>query len=228
MSFQYTKATLKTHLSSWVEGNGTSADAEFVAALDEIISRGELRLLRDLDLCALDSVATTNTAIGTQTLTKPATLIADRALFIDISSLPRAIIKRSRQFMEMLGGQTGTPRYYGELSETTWRLAPTPDAVLTVRVHGIYRPTSLAEGVDGGTTWLSTRFPDLLAHACDIEAAEFLKFWARKAAAEVAYGSKLDDARGQTTNLRRTDIEDMISWAGTMQAPTVAPEPAAT
>ena len=39
MAFEYTKASLKTHAKSWIEGNGSDADEEFVAALDELLAR---------------------------------------------------------------------------------------------------------------------------------------------------------------------------------------------
>jgi hypothetical protein len=227
---QYTKATLKTNLSQWVEGNGAQADDDFVAALDEIIQRGELRLYRDLDLDSLDTLVTTVTVASTEAVAKPANLVAERFVYATVSGRRVMVRKRSRAWVAMfnLTATTGTPMYYAEDSEANWVFSPIPAVIYTVSVHGHFRPASIVDGADGGTTWFSTRVPDLLAGACAIEAAEFLKFWNRKAVAEAEYTAKLDSARGIMANLQRSDIEDMTAGRQNRQTPTQAPDPAAT
>lgn len=227
---QYTKATLKAHLSQWTEGNGAQADDAFVAALDEIIQRGELRIYRDLDLDNLDSINDTTTAAISNEVFKPDNLVDERLVTINAAGRERLLLKRSRAWVSMhnLLGATGVPQYYCEWDEDRWAVTPTSDAPYLITVQGSYRPASITDGSDGTTTWFSTRMPDLLAGACTIEAAEFLKFWTRKAVAEAEYTAKLDGARGITENLRRSDIEDMTAGRQNRQTPTQPPDPAAT
>jgi hypothetical protein len=234
--FQYTKATLKDHLQLWVEGNGDDADDTFIAALDEIIQRGELRLSRDLDLDNLDSVLTTTTAGTVPEVFKPDNLVTERFMEVSIANVTYPLSKRHRAWvagMNRAGAEldpTAIPGelYYAELDEERWTFAPIPDDAYLIYVHGIYRPASITDGNDDNTTWFSTRVPDLLATACAIEAAEMLKNWARKAVAEAEYTAKLDDVRGITENLQRADIESIVGGRQVARVPTIAPEPAAS
>ena len=228
--FQYTKATLKTHLTEWVEGNGDQADEDFVAALDEIIQRGEARLYRDLDLDNLDEAFDTTTAGTELRAFKPDNLISERLLVINVAGVKRTLHKRSRGWIEAMNraDAEGVPVYFGEYDETRWALAPIPDDDYLITVHGIYRPASIVDGSDGNTTWFSERFPDILAAACDIEAARKLKNWARVAQAEGEYMGKLDNVLAQTKNLKRADIEDIIGGRNVVSTPTAGDEPEGT
>lgn len=232
---QYTKATLKAHLQAWVEGNGADADEDFVAALDEIIQLGELMLTRDLDLENQDSVGTTSTSADSAEVFRPDSLIVERFLYITVDGRKRQLNKRSRAYVEMFNRDdaTGVPEYYCELDQSDpdtgrWLVAPVSDADYMVTVHGTFLPTSITDGNDDAVTWFSTRVPDVLALACQIKAAENLKFWSRKAAAEAEYKSRLDDAKASVANMTRADIEDLIGGRRNMQQPMQAPEPSAT
>jgi hypothetical protein len=230
MAFSYTKASLKTHLNSWVEGNGTDADAEFIAALDEIIQRGEARLYRDLDLDSLDSVVQTTTADTVPEVFKPENLVSERLVVISISGVKRQLLKRSRAWIEAMNraDANAAPVYFGEYDEDRWFLAPIPNGAYLIYVHGIYRPASIVDGSDSNTTWFSTRFPDVLAAACDIEAARKLKNWSRVAASEAEYIGKLDNVLAQTKNLKRADVEDIIGARNVVSTPTGPGEPEGT
>lgn len=230
MSFAYTKASLKTHMREYIEGNGSQADADFIAAEDEIIQRGEARLYRDLDLDSLDSVSTTTTADTVPEVFKPENLISERLVVISISGVKRQLAKRSRSWIEAMNRAdlNDEPVYFGEYDEDRWFLAPIPDDAYLIYVHGIYRPASIVDGNDSNTTWFSTRFPDILAAACDIEAARKLKNWSRVAAAETEYAGKLDNVLAQTKNLKRADVEDIIGARNVVSTPTSRDEPEGT
>lgn len=222
MAFQYTKASLKTHLKSHIEGNGSDADEEFVAVLDEIIQQAEKQCFTDLDLDSLDSKADTTTAGTVLTAFKPENLITERLVTITVGSRAYALHKRSRAFVALRNsaGTTGSPRWYAEDDEELWSLAPIPDAAYLMEVHGIYRPASLVDGNDSNTTWLSTRMPELLQAAADVFACRFLKFWGRETAAMAEYTGKLEGLRGQTKNLQRSDIEDIVKGRNSVDAPS--------
>jgi hypothetical protein len=228
---QYTKASLKLHLQSWVEGNGADADAEFIAHLDEVIQAGEVKLSVDLNLDSLDSVLTTTTAGTVPEVFKPSNLIVETLLVLDAGLTGRFnLVKRSRAYIEALNSDLveGIPVAYAEFDGDRWFLAHVPNAAYLIYVHGTFTPVSITDGDDTNTTWFSTRVPDLLALACEIEAARLLKFWARKAEAEAVYTARLDGIRALTAKLQRADIHDLVGNNTRTQRPTIAPEPAAT
>jgi len=70
---------------------------------------------------------------------------------------------------------TGAPVYYGEFDNTTFILAPTPDANYTFELHYFYRPDSLTAGASDGTTYLSTNAPNVLLAGSLLQAALFMK-----------------------------------------------------
>lgn len=227
----YTKATLKDHLSAWVEGNGAQADEDFVNALDEIIQSGEVKLSRDLDLDSLDSVSTVSTVASAAEVFKPDNLIAERLLVVvDGDGKKKSLVKRGRAYIEELNSEDeeGVPQFYSEFDEDRWFFAHVPDDIYLVFVHGDFTPASIVDGDDDTTTWFSTRVPDLLALACESEAARYLKFWAKKAEADASYTAKLDNARAITANLQRSDIEDIVGSGQRENRPSMPPAPEAT
>lgn len=226
---QYTKASLKSHIVFWIEGNGVDADEEFVAALDEIIQQGERQVMTDLDLDALDSVQQTTTSGTAAEVFKPENLVSERVVIITIAGVKRTLDKRHRAFVELMNaeGILGAPAYFAEFDESRWFVAPVADADYLIDVHGIYRPVSITDGNDSNTTWLSTRYPELLSAACDLFACRNLKFWGRAAAAEAEYAQKLKGLKGQSKALQRADIEDIVSGRNNINAPSDLPPTAA-
>lgn len=223
---QYTKATLKAYLQAWIEGNGDQADPEFTAELDLIIQSGELRLLRDLDLSVFNTLDTAAVSSGNPVVPKPADLVRETLVtYAENEASPPnvgTLIKRSRAFVLALNrGDGGTPKFYAEQDEENWVLAPVPSADFTLSVDGQYRYTSIVDGADDGTTWLSTRYPDLLAIACAISAAEKLKNYGRKADAEATYTALLDNTTADSSNQRRPNAE-------TIRLPAMPPDPSTT
>lgn len=222
--FQYTKATLRAALLDW----NTNSNAEYVAALDDIIQRGELRLSRLLDLDNLDGVLTTTTAGTVPEVFKPANLVNERVLVLDPGAAANVQLqKRSRAWIEAMNatGAQGVPRYYGEFDtadedSARWFVAPIPDAAYLIFVHGNFSPASIVDGSDGTVTWFSRRVPDLLFLACSVEANEYLKYWAKKAANEAELAEKAAAFLGVAANLTRADTEDLL---GQRQKQNAAP-----
>ena len=70
---------------------------------------------------------------------------------------------------------TGEPLYYAEFDDDTFILAPTPNANFTFELHYFYRPASLVDAGDSGTTWLSTNASNTLLYGSLVEAAIFMK-----------------------------------------------------
>jgi len=74
---------------------------------------------------------------------------------------------------------TGTPAYYAifgpqtsNITELTFVLGPTPDAIYNVELHYYYYPESI---VTAGTTWLGDNFDSALLNGALMEAIRFMK-----------------------------------------------------
>lgn len=70
---------------------------------------------------------------------------------------------------------TGSPKYYAQFDSMNFILAPTPNKPLTAQLSYFYRPNSLTEGPDSGTTWLSTNAEMALLYGALIEAGVYMK-----------------------------------------------------
>lgn len=169
-----TYAELVANLQSWLEDD----DTEFTGSIDDLINLAEMRLWRDLDLSIFTSEDTTTTAASTETVTKPATdteLVSFQSLWYDDAGVRRFLELRSTDWIRDYQNPAaeGPPRFYCELNETEWAVAPIPDAIYTINARGTTRPTRLSSTQT--STWLSLHQDDLLFKACLAEAEKFLK-----------------------------------------------------
>lgn len=208
MAFQYTKASLKAALQAFNEDDS----AEFQDAIEDLIQLGEARLAKRLDLDSLDTTDTTDTAAASSEVVKPDNLIVDRLIIVNTGEAKLAVHRRSRGWVESYNtdDEQGVPKYYCDLDEERWMVAPLAAQVLTLTIHGLYRPASIIDGDDDGTTWFSTRVPELLLMACSIEALEFLKFWSKKNAQETAFEEQAALFLKTAAPLQRSDFEDIV------------------
>lgn len=209
MALSYTQTQLHTALQVW----NVNADPDFVTTLPEIVKKGEILLARTLDLDNLDTTDTSVTlATGVQTATKPTTLINEREVTVTVAGAEYPVVKRTHGWVQLYaaGVANGTPKYYCERSETLWAFTPTPAGSYPLTIRGNYTFASIEDGAGSGTTWFSTRVPDLLYYACAIEACEFLKAWSKKAQNEADFAIRVKEFVGIAKNLQRSDIEDIV------------------
>jgi len=173
MSLSLTYTSLIAMIQTWVEDNNT----EFTTALDNIIGLGETRLIRDLDLEIFSTTSTGTFTVGSQSITKPSGVVALKSLYYtDTNNEEVYLNRKSDDFLTFYwknAATTGTPLYYAENTETTWRVAPTPSTGSTWTARYITRPTGLSSST--ATTFLSTNAADLLFKACLIESQQYLK-----------------------------------------------------
>jgi hypothetical protein len=69
----------------------------------------------------------------------------------------------------------GSPKYYAQFDYNNFILAPTPNNPLTAQLSYFYRPNSLTDGSDNGTTWLSENAEMALLYGSLIEAGVYMK-----------------------------------------------------
>lgn len=208
MSFQYTKATLKAALLLFNDDD----NAELVAALDDLIRLGESRLYKRLDLDALDAIGNAVTVAASAEVSKPDNLVVDRLIVLNNGGEKSFVHRRSRAWLEQynVDDEQDVPKYYSDLDENRWIVGPLASQEFELLIHGLYRPVSLVDGADDGTTWFSTRVPELLLAACSIEVCEFRKFWSKKAAQEAAFEEQAALWLKIAAPLQRSDVEDIV------------------
>jgi hypothetical protein len=190
---------LQAELQRYVEDDTT----EFTTDLENIIARGQDKVVLDLDLDIFKTVETGALTISDSAFTKPTAAVMVRWIFVP--ALGTYIERRSLELCKMFNiGAPGEPRFYGEVDETTLYVAPTPDQAYAVEIGILRRVEALASG--NQTNWITDNVPELLLLACLIESEEYLiDEGARVATFKAEYGEKLALAQRQFSGLQRMD-----------------------
>lgn len=172
MSTAFNLASLTTAIYGFVEEIDGSDLSEHI---NTVIQLAEDRCIKDLDL---EIFTTTSTGVafvaGTPEITKPATLLVEKNVFYTKNGSVKYLFKRDLSWLRdywPVSSAQGTPKYYAELSETQWVVAPAPDDTSLWQANMISRPVSLVTDSDG--TFLSTNAGNLLLYACLLTSEQF-------------------------------------------------------
>ena len=215
MPLTYTLTSIKAAIQDAVEDD----NADFVAALDDIVQKGETKLQLDIDADTFDSALDTATmTIGSPVIAKPAGLVAERSVRVTVSGTSTPVIRKSVAFVQEynVGAANGTPVYYAEQG-ANFLVAPPPAGTYVLSVSGVYQPRTLVDDPTG--SWASVQMPVLLFYAVKVMALDYLKKWSAKALAEAQYAALLDNYIGIKRKAKRTDIEDAVGNQRTDQQP---------
>jgi len=189
--------------------------SDFVTEIPTLIGLGETRLLRDLDLTLFD---VTDETIGTQAgidqITKPAGTLALQWVRISTSVLEPRPLDWIREYQ--VDADHDLPRYYGEESETTFRLAPIPDQIYPVVMRINKIPVGLS--ATNQTTWLSSQTGDVLFAACMMEAELFARALEEHSVWKQRYGELLTQARAEHRDLVRRTYRPSVSQPAVLPA----------
>ena len=117
------------------------------------------------------------------------------------------------------------PAYYALVSDVSIQVAPTPDDNYPLELVYTFRPAGLSSADPGGTTYISTTYPDLLIAACMVYGEGFKANFGAQSddpraalAWEALYQSR--KATAVTEEMRRKGISfDMASPTTTPAAP---------
>ena len=172
MSFTY--ATLKTAIGDYLE----SSETTFTNNLPTFIQEAEDRILKFVQLPEQRRNVQGQTSANTRFLACPTDFLAPMSLAIVSSNTYTFLDLKHASFLKQYSPTTtvtGQPKYYSIFSQDSFSLAPVPDAIYTVELHYLYKPSSLTSGSDSGTTVLSTDYPDALLYGSLVEGAIFLK-----------------------------------------------------
>lgn len=187
-------------LQTWPEDDAS----EYLADLPRIISLGELRLIRELNLDIFDKTDSLPVTGNNRVVDKPDDLITTRSIFWVTGGVKVPMYLRSREFCDYFAPDPtllGNPRYFYE-TEDTWVFVPTPNSNSAAHVHYVGRPTGLSES--NQNTWLGDFAGDLLFDCCLMEAEHWIKADDRYADIKTKfYEEKLPAGRLELRNIIR-------------------------
>jgi len=205
MSITYTYDQLTAVIKAYAE----DLDTDYVAQVDDFIAKGELRILRDLDLELFETWSDLTISSGNRTVPKPSNTVIINDVFIRSPSQQKwlELPRRSYEYCIMyapIESNTGAPRFYAEFDKDNIYVVPTPDQAYASgnsKARATIRPAGLSSS--NSTSWLGDNLADLLFHACMIESQNFLKHPAKVKEAADMYNSLIQQiAREQAQATR--------------------------
>lgn len=173
MSFTY--AQLKQAIQDYTENDETS----FVTNLPIFIRAAEERIFKNVQLSFFRKNATASTTSGNQYLAAPVDFLAPFSLsYTDSNGDKEFLLFKDVNFVQDYNtdsADTGAPRYYSQFDVDYFLLGPTPDDSYSVELHYFYRPDSLTNQAEDGTTWLSQNAPVAMLYGSLIDAYTYMK-----------------------------------------------------
>ena len=171
MAFTFT--TLKTAIQDYTENTETT----FTNNLTRFIVNAEERIFKECQLEVFRKNTTGTTTDGVKFLSKPTDFLAPLSLSVVNSSSNEFLLYKHVSFLQDYTPNPATediPKYYASWDESSFLLAPTPNADLTVELHYFYRPTSISVTSDG-TSYLGDNAELALLYGSLVEAYTFMK-----------------------------------------------------
>lgn len=172
MSLTYTQ--LKTLLQDYLQQYDTTLTAD----IGYIVKQAEDYIHKAILLPNFRKAQDSTLTGSNRFLAAPSDFIAPLALVITEGGLYTPLLpKEVSAVYEMYPNTTltGQPKYYALWSDSVILIAPTPDQNYSVEFEYFYKPTSLVDTADPGTTWLSQNAEHALFYACLREALQFQK-----------------------------------------------------
>ncbi len=214
----FTYNELIAAIQTWAEDDST----ELIAALPDIVSKGESRVYTDFNLEIFNRVRTgiVLTINQNEQPIKPATWQGTRSIHITpVAGGARTYLERRTYEwcidFEPTVALTGTPVFFAELNETEYFPTPAPDLAYPVVLREISQPDALT--IANQNTWLGDQQGDILLDSCMIEAEQYIKSdqydvdkW------KTFYGEKLPARRMELRSMIRADYSPIQNAARTV------------
>jgi hypothetical protein len=173
MSFTY--AQLKQAIQDYTENDETS----FVTNLPVFIRAAEERIFKNVQLSFFRKNSTASASTGNQYLAAPGDFLAPFSLsYTDGAGDKNFLLFKDVNYLQDFNTDptdTGAPRFYAQFDVDYFLLAPTPDDDYAVELHYYYRPDSLTNQAEDGTTWLSQNAPMAMLYGSLIDAYTYMK-----------------------------------------------------
>jgi hypothetical protein len=171
--------------------------SEFIDYIPTAIQIAENRLYRVIDHDFSKLSTSLTTVDGVNTLTKPDDFRVNKNLYITVSDERKRLVMKSESFLVDYWPNAATksePKYYANRDDSTWVVAPTPNAAYPVTIEYEAQPVLLSDS--NQTNIYTDKYPDLLLYASLSAAAE----WMRDFDMKQEWESKLAEAI-QSTNI---------------------------
>lgn len=149
---------------------------EFVAAIPSIVQLAEDRIYQSVQFPALKKNATSNFATSNKYLATPNDFLASYSIAVkSATGVYSYMLEKDVGFINEAfpnPSVLGVPRFYAIFDDSTFVVAPTPNANLEVELHYFYEPQSI---VTAGTSWLGDNVESVLFYGCLVEAYTYMK-----------------------------------------------------
>lgn len=165
-----------TTLSALIQDYTQNSSAEFIAAIPDIVKLAEDRIYQSVQIPALKRNATSNFVQGNKYLAAPTDFLAAYSMAVKSNTgVYSYLLEKEVGYINEVfpnPSATGVPRYYALFNDSTFVVAPTPNAFLEVELHYFYEPPSI---VDAGTSWLGDNTESVLFYGALCEAYAYMK-----------------------------------------------------
>ena len=172
MSLTFT--TLKTAIQDYTQNTETT----FVTNLPTLIVQAENRIIKSVELPNFRNNVTGTLTSGNPYLSTPSDYLYPFSLAVlDSSNNYDYLLNKDVSFIREAyptASTTGSPKFYAQVDDDTFIVAPAPDANLTVELHYFYIPESITVA-SSGTSWLGTNATEALLYSSLVEAYTFMK-----------------------------------------------------
>lgn len=169
-----TYGQLKQAIQDYTEYN----EAGFVNNIPLFIRLSEERILKNVQLSLFRKNATASAVQDNKYLPRPSDFLAPYSLSYETGGDKVFLEFKDVNFVQTYapdGADSGAPKYYAQFDVNYFILGPSPDQAYTMELHYLYRPQSLTDLSDDGTTWLSDNAEMALLYGALIEANVYLK-----------------------------------------------------
>lgn len=218
-TLSYTYDQLIAAIQTWAE----DASAELVAALPQVVARGESKLYTDLNFEIFDGTATGDlTANQNLQAIKTGLWQGTRSLYYTpVGGGARTYLQRRTyewcNDYEPDEANTAPPIYFAEFSPTEYFVVPAPDQAYPFVLRQIARDSTLILSSVNQNTWLGDNAGDLLLDTCMIETElyiESMQFDIQKWKDD--YAEKLPQRRIELRQQIRSDYAPIMNAARTV------------
>lgn len=179
--------------------------AEFAAYIPTAVDLAEERLFRELDLPELEEKAQGNMVTGNGIITKPTGYeFAEFFSYTPTGSQRVVLKKKLESYIQDYWpnfSTTGEPKYYCDVNETQFRVAPTPAANYTYEIKYTQKPTKL--GTSNENNYFVDNCNDVLFNATMVEIVKFMKAWSQIPVWEGTYTNVRDTWNLEMARYRR-------------------------
>lgn len=174
-----TLADMKADISSYT----TYDETDFLAQRPDFIRAAEERIFYTVQLPNFRRNVTGNFTSGNQYLELPTDFLAPASLAVILATGEYVyLLNKDVNFIREAYPNpttTGVPSHYAifdaDASNTSIIVGKTPASSYATELHYFYRPASLADGAEDGTTWLSVNAYNTLLYGALDEAATWMK-----------------------------------------------------